>query len=134
MPKWSRLYCAVAGSCDTITGGLLVASPLLVLRLMGVPPGSSDLVHLRLVGALVAGVGLSYFLPLGRRDRGERRLLAVLEATAVVRLSVATFVAASVIQGALAWQWSSVWITDFALAAVQIAIVARRERSPGAIA
>jgi hypothetical protein len=111
-----------------------MASPQLTLRLMGVPEVPGDAPNLRLVGALVGGVGLSYFVPIVRRAGGGRRLVGVLEGTAVVRLTVAAFVAAAVLAGAFPWQWSSVWITDLALGTFQLLVASRYDRCARATA
>jgi hypothetical protein len=122
---WPYFLSALAGLCDTTTGALLVAAPQWTLRLMRVPAGPTEPIWLRFIGAFVGGIGLAYLLPLLERRSAltDARLVTVLLVTAIVRLCVAGFVATAVLAGALARQWSSVWIADLALAVGQIAIV-----------
>lgn len=127
MRRLITVYCLLAGFCDATTGVLLVSAPLWTLGLMGVPavaePAAGDPVYLQWIGVFVGGVGLLYLYPflLG----GEARQRFVLEATALLRLLVAAFVLVSVVRGALADAWLSVFATDLALAAVQIVLLWR---------
>jgi hypothetical protein len=122
MRRLITVYCLLAGSCDAATGVLLVSAPLWTLGLMGVAPVAEP-VFLQWIGVFVGGIGLLYFYPflLG----GEARRRVVLEATALLRLLVAAFVLVSVVRGALAAAWLSVFATDLTLAAVQIVLLWR---------
>jgi hypothetical protein len=119
-------YCLLVGAGDALTGLMLMAAPLATLHLMGIATVSEP-IFLRFIGAFVAGVGLSYGLPLLPATPMVRasRLASVLELTALLRLLVGTFVAIAVLTKALAPAWSTVAITDLALALVQIALLAR---------
>ena len=94
---------------------------------MRIPSPPLETAYLRWVGAFVCGVGLLYLYPFAGRDpqRASSRWTTVLEVTALVRVVVALFVAAAVARGELAWQWSSVPVTDMLLAAVQLLMLRR---------
>jgi hypothetical protein len=136
LPRWIKPAMLAVGALDTVTGLLLLAMPLITLRLMGVSQPPAEPVLVRFIGAFVTAVGASYFLPwISHRGPlgGDRaRLLAVLDVTTLVRLSVGLFVAAAVLRGALAAAWSTVAIADLTIATVQI-VVRRRlfSSSPG---
>ncbi len=116
------VYCALAGGGDAVTGILLMSAPLFTLRLMGIAPPPTEPVFLQFVGAFVAGVGLCYGLPfLGQPGEPRRsRLVAIFDATAFIRLSVAGFVFFALAQGELVPAWKTVAITDVVLALFQI--------------
>jgi hypothetical protein len=88
---------------------------------MRVPLLPSEPVYLRFIGSFVTGVGLCYLLAL----LCPSRLATVLWATAVVRVSVGTFVGLAIATGALTWHWSSVCVTDLGLAAFQLVLLYR---------
>lgn len=94
---------------------------------MQIPAAPSETVHLRWVGVFVVSVGLFYLYPFAGSERARRRsrLATVLEVTAMARVAVGLFVASAMAAGALVWQWSSVLVTDWALAAVQILMLRR---------
>ncbi len=124
MSRWASLLCLLAGSADSLTGALLVASPALTLRLMGIGTVPADPVYLRFVGVFVGAVGLSYLFPFaGDLARRAMRLRTVLEVTALVRACVAAFVALAISSGALELAWASVAVTDAGLAAIQIGML-----------
>ena len=128
-PRGWWVYCLVAGGGDALTGFLLMVAPELVLRLMGIAP-PMELVHLRFIGAFVTGVGLSYGLPFLASDDTSRRvrLLAVFDTSALIRFLVGAFVFIALIQGDLARAWSTVAVTDLALASFQV--LSRRRLLP----
>jgi hypothetical protein len=106
---------------------LLLAAPRLTLRLMGLAAAPAEPVYLRFIGAFVAGVGLTYLVPVLRPAdaRSDALLASALLFTAVVRAAVGTFVAVAVVGGWLSWPWSSVCATDLGLAALQLVLLAR---------
>jgi hypothetical protein len=116
------VLCALAGACDALTGLLLVAAPLFTLRLMHIATMPAEPIYMRWIGVFVFAVGSAYALPfLGRRpDDRNRRLVGVLEVTALLRACVAVFIAGAVLQGALEPGWSMVFFTDAALVVLQI--------------
>lgn len=131
--RLGRVYCALAGSCDLITGLALIAAPGTVLGWMGIA-GVPEVAwpYLRFVGAFVAGVGASYLYPLwpwllSVLGTGERpgRLPAIIEVTALVRTGVALFLVGAVAAGALSAPWLSVAATDATLAVLQLWLLSR---------
>lgn len=116
-----------AGLSDAPTGLGLLLLPQFVFSALRLP-APHDFTFVRFVGAFVFGVGLAYFLPFLRRDPAVRgaRLVAVLEATAVVRTSIALYVTVAIARGALAPAWGFVAAFDAVLAALQFALLARR--------
>lgn len=129
----AAVYCVVAGAGDAVTGLLLVVAPIFTLGLMRIADLPSEPVYLRLVGAFVGGVGLSYLFPFLYRDRQrrERTLAVVLEITALIRVGIAVFVGWAIASSALSAGWTSVLATDLVLAAVQIVMVKRGVFSKG---
>lgn len=130
MTRGLKLYCLAAGACDAATGLLLVAAPALTLRLMGISALPAEPIFLRFVGVFVGAVGLAYLYPFWL-DPARRlaRLTGVLEMTALVRLLVGTFVAMSLVLGALALPWASVALTDLGLATAQLVLLGRLRRA-----
>lgn len=134
------VYCWLAGLCDLLTGILLVLSPETVLAMLGLPEVSEP-IFLRYVGVFVANVGLAYSLPWWPRGSGwsphgrgassvrasgvTQAIEQVFALTALVRLSVASFLFVAVLADALAGPWLLVGLTDLALAGVQIAWLRR---------
>lgn len=114
----ARIFAALAGGGDLLTGAGLVLLPALTLTAMGVRvPGAEALVFVRFVGAFVGAVGASYWLALGHGS--PERLRAVFRLTILFRLAAGGYVAAAVGTGALEWPWLSVTATDFIIAAIQ---------------
>ncbi len=113
-------YCLLAGTCDAVTGALLVSAPIATLELMGVAELPAEPIYMRFIGVFVGGVGLAYWYPFLYRGWSSGRLTVVLEVTALVRLCVALFLGVSIARGLLAPAWSIVLLTDLTLASVQI--------------
>lgn len=107
--KWLRCASLAVGAMDAATGLMLVFAPALALQLMRVPPVSPESsVFLSWMGVFIASIGLSYVLVL----KGSREAEAVWTFTAIVRLSVACFVAVSIIRADLSIAWILVAVTD----------------------
>jgi len=102
-----------AGTCDLVTGLMLIFAPEATLALMHVP-AVQDPVFLRFVGCFVSVVGLSYFVGLFSwwYDGKLTRLRTVWELTALFRLAAASFVAIQVTKHALSWRWLGVPLVD----------------------
>ncbi len=114
--KFLRFWSVAMGSMDALTGLLLIVFPLGVLRLLGIAPPSADaVVFLSWIGVFVMAVGLSYGLALGKRARGE----TVWIFTAVVRILVAVFLTARILDGSLEKAWAWVAVADASVAVVQ---------------
>ncbi len=132
------ITCLLAGTCDGLTGILLVSSPRLTLRWMGIGELPQDLVYLRWIGVFVGAVGLTYLYPLLALWRGKSqavpwaaaRFPVVLETTAIVRLAVAIFVGVSLLSGALTWPWVSVLLTDLGLSVWQLVLLRGNSTHP----
>lgn len=120
-----RWLFALAGGLDSATGLLLLVVPTHTLSLMGIGSGPSDPALLRFVGAFVFGVGLSYLAALRFPRPGRARTVA--ESTALLRLSVGTYVAVAVAVGWLPTPWLTVAVADLMLASAQAWLVARGE-------
>lgn len=128
--KWMLWLALVAGLLDFGTGLGLVFMPAFTLKQMGVMVPTGDaLVFLQWVGAFVGAVGGSYLWAVWRG--GEDRLRAVLEFTVLFRLAAGAFSAVAVARGWLAMSWVSVPVTDFALVAVQLWLLQRKEAVRG---
>lgn len=115
-----KFWSAAVGSMDAVTGLLLVFSPLLVLRLLGISaPSAEAVVFLSWIGVFVLAVGLSYGFALGRRSRGE----TVWMFTSLARLLVAVFLAFRILDGSLAKAWMVVAFSDASVAVVQLLVL-----------
>lgn len=123
--KLITAYCLAAGSCDLLTGLLLVSAPHLTLGLMGIAVLPAEPIYLRFIGAFVGAVGAAYLYPFLLLQERQSRLAVVLEVTALVRLAVGTFVGVGVLIGALAPPWLTVSLTDLLLALVQLFLLSR---------
>lgn len=122
-----RLLCLGAGLMDSISGLLLVFAPGLALKLMLVPPVSSDALHfVSFVGAFVFAVGMLYLAAFTRQPLpgGRAFVRYTLVATGWIRLNVCLFSGSMILLGHLGWRWATVPVTDGALALVQFALVA----------
>lgn len=118
--KILKLWSVAVGSMDAVTGLLLVFSPLLVLRLLGISaPPAEAVVFLSWIGVFVLAVGLSYGFALGRRSRGE----TVWMFTSLARLLVAVFLVCRILDGSLAKAWMVVAFSDASVAVVQLLIL-----------
>lgn len=110
-------YQMLVGLSDASTGLLLIFKPALTMRLMGLQPAPDTLPFLSFIGAFVLSVGIACFY--GASLASAPKLEAVWLLTALTRGLVATFVAASILSGAMEPGWAKVGITDAALALVQ---------------
>lgn len=116
-------YQLVAGFSDTSTGAALIIAPVFTLRQMRLGAPADALPFLSFIGAFVLAVGLSYLYgaSLVRRAGCSSRLEAVWLVTAFVRSSVAIFVVAAFISGALATGWLVIAFFDGACVLIQAA-------------
>lgn len=114
-------YQLVTGLSDFSTGTLLIVAPALTLRLMGLQLPADALPMLSFVGAFVLSVGLCclYGGYLAARGACAGRLENVWMLTAIIRSSIAVFVTAQVLSGALEAGWSTVAFFDAACALIQ---------------
>jgi hypothetical protein len=127
-PRAVARFALGVGACEALTGVALVAAPRASVAAMGIALGAADAVYLRWIGAFVLAVGLAYLyalLPGAAPARRAPRLRAALEITALARGAVALVTAGAIVAGELAPRWAGVPLYDAALAAAQLAILAR---------
>lgn len=122
------VYQLLTGLSDTLTGALLMVAPALTLRMMFVGAPSDALVYVSFLGAFVFSVGLAclYGARLAYTGRLGRRFEMVWLLTAFTRASVAAFVTAQVVVGALEPGWLTVAVTDGAFVLIQAMGLRRR--------
>ncbi|MES2923016.1 MAG: hypothetical protein V4819_15785 [Verrucomicrobiota bacterium] len=120
--KFLKFWSVAVGSMDAVIGLLLIFVPELVLKLLGIEAPSPDaLVFLSWMGVFIAGVGLSYGMALGKRSRGE----TVWAFTAMIRILVAVFLTARILDGTLAANWGIVGGCDAIVGVLQILVLRR---------
>jgi len=114
-------YQLITGLSDTATGALLMVAPDFTLRLMHLRAPADALVYVSFVGAFVLSVGLACLCGAVLAFRGgcQRKLEIVWVLTALPRASVAIFVAAQILVGALQAGWLAVALFDGACVLVQ---------------
>jgi hypothetical protein len=114
-------YQLLTGISDTSTGALLIVAPALTLRLMSLDAPANALVYVSFIGAFVFSVGLAclYGARLAYRASCLPKLEVVWLLTVLARASVASFVFAQVVNGALQPGWLSVAVTDGTCVVIQ---------------
>lgn len=116
--KLLQSWSFAVGAMDALTGVLLLLSPGLVLRMLGIAPvGDESTVFLRWIGVFVMGVGLSYALVLRGRSAGE----TVWAFTGIVRFLVCVFLLGQVATRHLEPAWMLVALSDGLVGAIQFA-------------
>jgi hypothetical protein len=119
--RWLPVFQWLAGSCDTVTGVLLVFAPAWTLQLMGVQRLPQPVEFASFVGVFVLGVGLAYLsialLPLNAKT--APRWQTVWNLTALIRFLVAGFLTWQILAGRMEKVWLAVAVTDGALAIFQ---------------
>ncbi len=120
-------YQFLTGLSDTSTGLLLIVAPEFALRLMRLHVASDTLPFLSYIGVFVLSVGLAclYGGLQALKDVPSDRLEVVWLLTAITRALVAVFVVVKMASGALEPGWSSVALTDGAIALIQFLGLAR---------
>ena len=117
MKRLALFWSLAVGAMDALTGLLLILSPALVLRLLGIAElPAESLVFLSWIGVFVAATGLSY----GLSWRGGIAAETVWTFTAGVRFSVAALLAVKIASGNLPAAWAMVAAADAAVATVQV--------------
>jgi hypothetical protein len=114
-------YHVLAGCCDTTTGALLLAAPAFTLHLMMLRAPDDALVYVSFIGTFVLATGVAYLYGarIVLRDCCPTKLRTLWLLTALTRASVAIFVTANVLTGALPAAWMTVAITDAACVLIQ---------------
>lgn len=114
-------YQLLTGLSDSVTGVLLVVSPTLTLRLMGLHAGAAVLPFLSYIGTFVLSVGIAclYGGLLAMRPDSAQKLEVVWLLTAITRGLVALFIASRISAGEMETGWATVAISDGAFALVQ---------------
>jgi hypothetical protein len=114
-------YQLLAGLSDASTGALLIAAPVLTMRLMGLHVPADATPFLSFIGAFVLAIGLTYLY--GAWLVGCAgcvvRLEAVWLVTAILRSSVAIFILARVLAGTVEPGWLTIAAFDGACVLVQ---------------
>lgn len=118
-PNFLKLWSAGVGAMDAVTGFLLIFAPLFTLRLLGITLPPVDAVWIGWIGVFVMSVGGGYGLAIVRARYGE----PVWMFTSLVRVAVAVYVTAHVLDGSLETRWILVAIADAAVAIVQCMIL-----------
>lgn len=120
--KIASIYSVLAGTCDGLTGIMLLVAPVFTLQLMGIKTVPTEPVYMQWIGAFVFSVGFSYFLPFisGNAEIKNRRMISVFEFTAFIRIVIVFFSGVSIARGNLDPAWIAVTLTDIILAAIQI--------------
>lgn len=121
------MFQLTAGSCDALTGVLLMVAPSFALRWMGVQRLPTDITLVSFIGAFVFSVGLSYLI-FWRFPDTERQIVGLQTmwlVTGIERLCVALFVAIACFSGRLEPAWISVSIVDFCIAVFQFTFMRR---------
>ena len=118
--KLLTAYLMLAGLSDSVTGVMLLFTPLSTLRLMRLTEPADTLPFLSYIGAFVLSVGIAciYGAILTRRE-DYPRLEVVWLLTAITRGLVAAFVTTRIITGDLQIGWASVAASDGLLALFQ---------------
>lgn len=113
------------GLGELAAGAALVVVPRQFLALLDVPLAAGPAaIWLRWIGVFVAAVGALYFLPWwGPRRLAKARLRFSLEATSMIRLLVAGFIAVSILGGALPTEWALVGGYDAVVGGSQLALL-----------
>jgi hypothetical protein len=114
-------YQLAMGISDTATGTLLIVSPGLALRLMGLHVPADALLFLSFIGAFVLSVGLAclYGVWVIARRGSPCKLEVVWLLTAITRASVAIFLVLQILARSLDAGWLTVAITDGSCALIQ---------------
>jgi hypothetical protein len=96
-------------------------APQFTLQSMRLHAPDNALIYLSFIGAFVFSVGAAclYGAKLAACDGCKRKLATVWLLTAITRASVALFVTASVVSGALALGWMTVAVSDAGCALIQ---------------
>ena len=113
-------YQVLAGTCDTVTGLLLIVSPGWTLSLMEVTQIYPSAL-ISFVGTFVLAVGLAYFYPLRfpTDAPNAQRWQTVWALTALARSMVAAFLFFEIAAHRMEMAWVTVALSDGALAAIQ---------------
>jgi hypothetical protein len=117
MKRLALLLSLAVGAMDAVTGLLLIFTPSLVMKLLGIPalPPESQ-VPMEWIGVFVFSIGVSYSLTMRGRSAAE----TVWIFTTIVRSSVAVFLAVRIAGGALPVAWAVVAAADATVAVVQM--------------
>jgi hypothetical protein len=115
-------YQFVTGLSDTSTGVLLIASPVMSLRMMRLQAPQDALPYLSYVGIFVLSVGIACLYGcrlLATRPVLVQKLETVWLLTAITRGLVAIFIIAKISSGSLESGWITVALIDGAIALLQ---------------
>ena len=120
-------YQLLTGVSDTATGLLLIAAPVLTLRLMHLHAAEDALPFLSYIGVFVLSVGVAclYGAWLALNISPPDKLEVIWLFTAMTRGLVAVFLAIKLASGVLEAGWFTVALTDGAFALIQFSGLTR---------
>lgn len=123
MTDYARLFAAGVGGLDLASGvGLVLAPGWTLARLFIEPPSEPSALGLvRLLGALVGGLGVAYVWAAARP--GEGRLRALLQLTLPVRAGLGVVAAVAVAAGWVGKGWLTIAAADLLLVGIQMMLL-----------
>ena len=116
-------YQRLAGTCDLLTGLLLLLIPEATMRLMGFrePANVASAEGISLIGVFVLATGLAYLVtarvPANARDWA--RIETTMLITAMTRAVVSVYLICQLTRDVMEWPWIFVAITDGSMAFIQ---------------
>ncbi len=125
--KQILLLNTVIGLMDTLTGILLMISPVIVLKLLFIPEIPIETIYLRFIGAFVCAVGSTYLISaLYFRDTNYLIYVKGLWAfTGLIRLTIGSFLVITVSLGLLHFLWLTVALADLSIAILQFYLISK---------
>ena len=120
--SWLISYQYLAGLCDACTGILLIAAPVLTLRLIGLTVIPQPIAFIRYIGVFVLSVGLTYLwaaLVWPLTTHANIGWSTQWKITALIRTLVAVFILWQVADAAIEVRWISVACSDGLFALIQ---------------
>ncbi len=123
---FAKYYNLFAGLLDSLTGFLLVCSPVFVLSMLGINEPSNSLVFIRYIGVFVFSTGASYFISFAEKYLNTQGLIlsiVIWHITCLTRILVALFIVTQVLWGELSTPWLLVGASDLSIALFQIYLI-----------
>lgn len=113
-------WSACVGSMDTITGILLIFTPALVLKVLGITgPANHSCVFMSWMGVFVTSVGLSYAWAF----ENDHQAKIIWKITAMFRLMVAAFIFYKIGAAELEAAWLLVALSDAFIGLTQLVVL-----------
>ncbi len=116
------IFSILIGLCDSITGLLLMISPVFTLTLMQIKEVPAEIVYMKFIGAFVFSVGSLYLIAIVStiRNNSLEALRNVWLSTAWIRLVIFSFTIIQIVFGNLEITWISVSLTDLSIGVFQL--------------